>query len=312
MKFVIIAAVSIFWLVGCNNFLAPQPLKNKTKENPLAKNSEQTSAVKLEATYESIKANIIDKKCLSCHKAGTGKKGEDLPFETKEQIINGTSVDGKPLIVQGKAIESPMYLVLLEDKALRGKLKLMPPVKAIEEKIVEAVTKDEVDVLAAWINGTVVVPEKSDIKIDEKDKSTVIPVEVEPKKDDLQSQQTSQEQIVKPEVVIKDNLVDFALIKSKILDVKCIKCHKVGGKSEELPFETKQDVLIGTNDIGESIIIPGKPESSLLYLSLLPNEADRKGARKMPTSKSVQAGDVQDITPEETKLIEAWIKNGAP
>lgn len=289
MRTIIFTFVSLFWLTSCNNFLPPQPVK------PTADNqTTDAQNIKLEATFESIKANLIERKCLSCHKPGG--KGDEVLLETQEQIMNGT-VDDRPLVVPGKATESVLYLVLLEDAGLRGELEKMPPPKAIAERKAKAITQQEIDIVAAWINGSA---KKSDTSADQK--MTVEKPAVENK--------PAEEAKVSSESV--NQVINYEYVKSQVLDKKCLKCHKPGGKSEDLDFTSRKEILLATTDVGESIIVVNKPESSLLYLSLLPNKEDRQGAKKMPSAKAVKAGEVEDITPEETKIIEEWIKQGAP
>lgn len=301
MRSIIFTLVSLLWLTACNNFLPPQPVKSGAGDL-----TADAQNVKLEATFESIKANIIDTKCLSCHKPGG--KGQDVPLETQEQILNGT-VDEKPLVQPGKAIESVLYLVLLSDTALRGELEKMPPPKAIEQKKAKEITKEEIDIIAAWING--IAKKDSTLSKDESptkgsDSSPKAPAE---KADGVKNPPLESKVISDPQPPV---VLNFDYIKSQILDKKCSKCHKPGGKAESMDFTSRKEILLATTDVGESIIVVNKPESSLLYLSLLPNQADRQGAKKMPSAKAVKAGDVADITPEETKIIEEWIKQGAP
>lgn len=306
--------MSLVLITGCNNFLPPQPIKPNADQGDL-----QGQNVKLEATFESIKTNIIDIKCVSCHRPGA--KGEDTPLETKEQILNGL-VNEKPLVVPGKATESILYLVLLEDVNLRGNLKRMPPPKDIEQRKAKALSQQEIDVIAAWINGSATKAEAP------ASSETTSPKKEDKPKDTSSSNKTETEsvEVIKtpteeapaqlpvsdPMASSENSTLNFDYIKTKILEPKCLKCHKPGGKAEDLNFQTKRDVMMATNSEGESILVVNKPESSLFYLSLLPEEADRKGARKMPTPKAVKAGEIQDITPEETKIIEAWIRQGAP
>lgn len=287
MRAIIFTLMSLFLLTSCNNFLPPQTVK------PVSDNqTTEEQNVKLEASFESIKANIIDRKCISCHKPGG--KGEEVLLETQEQIMNGT-VDDRPLVSPGKATESVLYLVLLEETNLRGELEKMPPPKAIEQRKAKAITQQEVDVIAAWINGVAKKSAEPEVKTTtEKQPAEKQPVEDKTSADSAKPQ------------------INYEYVKTQILEKKCLKCHKPGGKSEDLDFSSKKEILLATTDVGESIVVVNKPESSLLYLSLLPNKADRKGAKKMPSVKAVNAGEVQDITPEEAKIIEEWIKQGAP
>lgn len=298
MRNIIFSLLSLFLLASCNNFLPPQPTKPNAND---LKTEEQN--VKLEANFESIKSNLIDRKCLSCHKPGG--KGDEVLLETQEQIMNGT-VDEKPLVVPGKAAESILYLVLVEDENLRGDLEKMPPPKAIEQRKAKAVTQQEIDIVAAWINGSAKkVEPQADKAVSEKTpvaEKQPVAAELPAKEQPAMGKTTDETQVV----------INYEYVKTQILEKKCLKCHKPGGKSEDLDFSSKENIIQATTDVGESIVVVNKPESSLLYLSLLPNKEDRKGAKKMPSAKAIKAGDVEDITPEETKIIEAWIKQGAP
>ncbi|MEN0060463.1 MAG: c-type cytochrome domain-containing protein [Bdellovibrio sp.] len=104
----------------------------------------------------------------------------------------------------------------------------------------------------------------------------------------------------------------FESIKAQVIDKICLTCHKAGGRASSIPLETKEEVLKGSNEAFDALIVPGKAEESAFYLSLLPDEAARKGIRKMPTARAVQAKQVEDITPEEIKAVEEWINRGAP
>ncbi|NUM58957.1 MAG: hypothetical protein HUU56_10020 [Bdellovibrionaceae bacterium] len=105
--------------------------------------------------------------------------------------------------------------------------------------------------------------------------------------------------------------IDFDFVKKNLLEVKCLKCHQAQGKAEDLPFQTRNDVVQGSNDVGESLLVVGSPDESLFYLSLLADKESRKGAKKMPSEKAVARGEVKDVTPTEIHLVELWIKNGA-
>ncbi|MCB0370110.1 MAG: hypothetical protein KDD45_11970, partial [Bdellovibrionales bacterium] len=251
-----------------------------------------------------------DTKCVTCH--NPNGKEKDILLDSESNILNG-KVDDLPMVVPGKASESPLYLVLLEDEALRGELEKMPPEKAVGKNPNLAVTRQEIDVVAAWINGIAKsdTPNDSDNSSEQPDENQEPPVVNLPITDKPEIPPVANQPEEPPTDVPNSQIIDFNYVKTQIIDKKCIKCHQPGGKEEDIPFETRDEVLSGSNDVGESILVPGKPEESLFYLSLLPDKPSRKGAAKMPSPKAVKKGDVEDITASEIELIKQWITEGA-
>ncbi len=91
----------------------------------------------------------------------------------------------------------------------------------------------------------------------------------------------------------------FASIKANIFDIKCIKCHTTGGKANDIPFETKQQIL----DSADNIVVPGDPDNSPLVQVLLSN-----AHKPMPPTQS----SITPLTDEQIKVISDWITNGTP
>ena len=90
----------------------------------------------------------------------------------------------------------------------------------------------------------------------------------------------------------------FASIKSLILDVKCLRCHSVGGTAERVPLTSLEEILNSPLDI----VLPGNPDESGLILVL------QEDARKpMPPPSS----GISRVKPEEVEVIKQWILNGA-
>lgn len=84
--------------------------------------------------FQSIKKNIIDKKCLSCHMAG--EQAGNVPFETREQLISSSL----RLIVPGKPEDSSLYTITAP-----GVMNMMPPYP------VAPLTKTQRMMLEKWI-----------------------------------------------------------------------------------------------------------------------------------------------------------------
>lgn len=90
----------------------------------------------LEPTYESIKKQIIDRKCLSCHTAGGS--AHRMPFNTREELLDDTY----EVVIPNNPDESGMLIVLKPDAR-----KPMPP----KDSGFSAVTESEKAVIREWI-----------------------------------------------------------------------------------------------------------------------------------------------------------------
>lgn len=89
-----------------------------------------------EPTYLSIKKNVIDMKCLSCHRPGSD--AGSIPMVTKEDLTE-SSLD---LVVAGDPEESGLMIVLEP-----GARKFMPPV----DSGISPVTEEEKNAIRTWI-----------------------------------------------------------------------------------------------------------------------------------------------------------------
>lgn len=90
----------------------------------------------LEPTFESIKRNVLDRKCIACHSPGASV--ERIPLVTKEDLLE-SSLD---IVVQGNPDDSGLIIVL-ED----GARKFMPPKKSG----FTAVSPEEKAIIRQWI-----------------------------------------------------------------------------------------------------------------------------------------------------------------
>jgi uncharacterized membrane protein len=304
--------LSVLFLSGCSQFSEPQGLSNKNQD-PTANSA---NSQELEATFASIKTNILDKKCISCHSPdSTSEKGKELPMTTESEVMNGAS-DLGPLVVPGEPAKSVLYRAIVKDERIRGKVKVMPPEKPGHRPV----TLSEQNVIAAWIAGVAKKEVPSEVKVNppvgepQPGQPVVTPVEpvVTPVEPVVTMPTPVPGGVNPPPVAVEPSVIDFAFIKSTILDKKCMECHKAGGKAEDLIFaETREEFLKITNTFNQAIIVPGKPEQSLLYISLVKDDEIRQDVRLMPPKNAVKAGKAQDITVAETELILKWISEGA-
>lgn len=306
MKKIIPLILTSFLISSCSQFSPPQPLPQPVKNQitTLDKNANTANQEiePLEATFSSIKLNIINKKCISCHKPGG--KAEDIPLTKESQVLQG-SIDEGPLVIPGKASDSAFYKVMSSDHNIRGKLKQMPPKKSVEAGTFKEVTTEELQVVAAWING---VASNSNNSLDPKP----VPVADCPTSTPPTPANPGGGAIEPKPIIVPEN-VDFAFIKTQILDKKCSKCHEDTdkAKAKDFPMQTKEQLLKLKTDSNESFLIPGRAKSSLIYLSLIKDEEVRQDIKQMPPPKAVKNNQFEDITDQEIKIIEDWINAGA-
>lgn len=335
MKKIVLIASGLF-LVNCSQYSEPQggSARSGVKQN-------QASDVNLEASFSSIKTNIIDKKCLSCHKVESKSDAKDIPFETEAQVVDGSS-DLGALVVPGRPAESILYKSIVSDESIRGKAKVMPPKNSPHP----AVTPSEQYVIAAWIAGVVVKksepaaqpttqpapqPDTPQTDAPQKQQQPAITsqqpaadVMVTPTPTPMEPAQGAAEPVPvtpstpqpvpavePPPTAALPDVVDFALLKTEVLEKKCMVCHKEGGKADELVFSTRDELLALSNSFGQAFVVAGKPDQSIMYLSVVKDEAVRQDIRLMPPKKDVVAGKVTDVTLKDVALINKWITDGA-
>jgi hypothetical protein len=90
----------------------------------------------LEPTFESIRKNIIEPKCLQCHKPDG--KAEDYLFDSQEDMINSSD----KLIVPGEPEKSLFYRALFADAK-----RPMPPKRTGNFPL----SPKEIDTIRDWI-----------------------------------------------------------------------------------------------------------------------------------------------------------------
>lgn len=191
------------------------------KEHPLPDVSPQTTD---EVSFEDLRANVLDAKCLECHKAWT----TEFEFQKK-------------WVVLGKPEESKMY-----DSV---KMARMPKGKRLPDGTRAAViplTSRELEYFYNYIQGA------------------------------------------KPAVAE----VTFAELKTKVLETKCINCHKK--MSDETYFI-------------ERYVVRGDAEKSKVYDSVI-----KARMPKSPKNEDGTTNPVVPLDPEEIKLIKNYINGLKP
>jgi uncharacterized membrane protein len=115
---------------------SPSPEPNPTPPVP-----PRNEPAPLAPTFASIKANVIDRKCLQCHIPGG--KAERIPLKALKDFTESPL----EIVIPGNAEESGLVLVTAADAR-----KPMPPVGSG----IPAVTPEEINVIKEWIqNGAI-------------------------------------------------------------------------------------------------------------------------------------------------------------
>jgi uncharacterized membrane protein len=87
-------------------------------------------------------------------------------------------------------------------------------------------------------------------------------------------------------------------IKKNLLVVRCLLCHSQGGAAERVPLDEYQKVMTSPREL----VIPGNVEESGLIIAVT-----RTDEKRMPPPASGAA-----LSAETIKVLEEWIKKGAP
>lgn len=96
-----------------------------------------------------------------------------------------------------------------------------------------------------------------------------------------------------------DSKVDFATQIKPLLGTRCINCHHSGALFGELNLENRE--MAFKKRASGPVIIPGKPDSSMLYIVL---KLPPKEMKAMPPNG-------HRIPDREMSLVYDWIKQGA-
>ena len=99
------------------------------------------------------------------------------------------------------------------------------------------------------------------------------------------------------------NSVDFSKDIKPLLASTCLPCHHSETLLGGLNLESKKTAF-GSGD-GGAFIVPGEPDSSLIYLVTENPHGKRAAFEKMPAMKDIT------LTEEERSLLRRWIEQGA-
>lgn len=91
---------------------------------------------------------------------------------------------------------------------------------------------------------------------------------------------------------------NFASIKKKIIDIRCITCHANGGPAAGVPLKSLKDILSSPRDL----VLPGNPDESGLVIAV-----SRSDSKRMPPPETGNP-----LSADEIAIIRKWIELGAP
>ena len=94
-----------------------------------------------------------------------------------------------------------------------------------------------------------------------------------------------------------------------ILSAKCVKCHRPG---TDLPDLTNYHaVRAGRTEVGEPLVVPGRPEASWLWEMATCNHP-AQGEYRQRLEPEITSKNTEDwLTAEQLASIEQWIRKGA-
>ncbi len=93
--------------------------------------------------------------------------------------------------------------------------------------------------------------------------------------------------------------VSFAMHVKPLLTSRCINCHHSGAMFGQLSLESR--AMAFKKRVNGPVIVPGKPDSSMLYLVL----------KKPPKDPQAMPPAGHRVTDREIDIIYDWIKEGA-
>lgn len=101
----------------------------------------------------------------------------------------------------------------------------------------------------------------------------------------------------------------------ELLDRECVEaCHEPGGQwfALDLSGERTYETLVATQAAGAAmtLVAPGQPEASYLWLKLNGTHLDHGGSgAQMPIDP--RSGEAMSLDPEDLVLVQRWIEGGA-
>ena len=256
---------------------APDPLRKMTgREAKKVKKLDEDSKKPRKLPYFEAKVlPIFEAKCVSCH------GDEKMKGKLKLNNILGIMRRYDKIITPGHADDSELYALLVTDDLEE----IMPPEGN------QALTADEIKIIENWINAGASF---SDVEL--KPMASPGPVkEAEVKAEEKQ-------EAVKAPIDLANMTVDQRFVHEKIIpffEAKCTKCHGDEKDKGDVRLHTVEVIKATFED---ELIVPGNPEDSWLYDSLITDDEDSL----MPPPK-----EKNPATKEEIAMIKKWIADGA-
>jgi mono/diheme cytochrome c family protein len=210
---------------------------------------------------------ILEKSCLRCHNSEKAK-GKFL-LDTREHALKGG--DNGVDIVVGDSAKSPLIHFtarLVEDSE-------MPPLGKGE-----ALTKEQVGILRAWIDQGAKWPEEVVLR----------------SREETTAESSKEEKVTLPPAATRK--VDFVKDIQPIFTARCYECHAEKKQEAQFRLDAKEIALKG-GELGPAIV-PGKSDESLLI---------RAVAGVKPDFVMPKQG--ERLTTEQIGLLRAWIDQGA-
>jgi uncharacterized membrane protein len=264
---------------------APDPMRVATGREP--KKPKVVEDVKKEEkvipVFEAKILPLFEKNCVSCH--GADKSKGDLRLDSLLMLARSFN----DVIVPGNPEESSLYTLLVtsdEDD-------MMPP-KGKGEKL----SAEDIEMIRLWIlNGASFGATEKDLK-----EQASLPA-VEKAIGEIKAvAEVKPVTEVKPEIDLASMTADQRFVHEKLIplfEAKCTKCHGEKKDKGDLRLHTVEMIKASFE---EEVIVPGNPEDSWLYDSLITDDEDSV----MPPPK-----EKNPMTKEEIEMIRKWIADGA-
>lgn len=214
-------------------------------------------------SFNDVMSAVFEPKCIACH-GNAGGVNLESPENARKHLL----AIRKSTLIERRMPKAPF----------------------------PALTKEEALLLDAWIEaGGPGIPSLPDQGSQEPPQENPALPDPGSSPDDPQSGPPS---TPNPPPSVPELEATYKSIRARILVPKCIVCHKPGGKAEDIPLGTKDDLINSPLEI----VIPGNAEESMMMIVF------QEGARKpMPPLNSGMA----PLTEQQIITIEKWINEGA-
>ncbi|MFT5289264.1 MAG: mono/diheme cytochrome c family protein [Planctomycetota bacterium] len=211
---------------------------------------------------------LLEARCFKCH--GPEKQKSGLRLDSRARILKGG--EEGPALVPGDPDGSLLIAAIRRQEELE-----MPPKEALSPK--------EVEVLVSWVQAGATWPE------------SFVAAEHAPGA-------SSTNPVTSPDApAMTGEPIHFNRDVRPLLSNSCFSCHghQESARKAKIRFDSEEG-LFGLSRGGESLIVPGDPDASLLYQRITHTDIDER----MPPEEANLA-----LTPANVATIRAWILQGA-